>query len=183
MLLETSEPEEIKLNMTAMIDIVFQLLVFFVMTFKVVAMEGDFSIKMPLASAEGESIDEILPDLIQVTLAGDDQGNVASVTVDDGSETQTLDGPFFGTTDVGGQAQAVPNDEAFAALTSYVERKLAGEADPSAPIETEVEFDIAYGVKYLYTVKAIECVSGRKQADGSVKKLIEKIKFRDRSGG
>ena len=63
MLLETSEPEELKLNMTAMIDIVFQLLVFFVMTFKVVAMEGDFNIKMPLAAADGQSVDDLLPDL------------------------------------------------------------------------------------------------------------------------
>ena len=38
MKLDTEEPEEIQLNMTAMIDIVFQLLIFFIMTFKVVAL-------------------------------------------------------------------------------------------------------------------------------------------------
>jgi hypothetical protein len=183
MLLEASEPEEIKLNMTAMIDIVFQLLVFFVMTFKVVAMEGDFSIKMPLAAADGQNVDEILPDLIQVSLTADEAGNVASIQLDDGATTEALAGPFFGTATVDGQEETQPNDAAFAALTDYVERKLAGETDPNAPIETEVEFDIGYGVKYLYTVKAIESVSGRKQADGTVKKLIEKIKFRDNSGG
>ncbi|MFT5528125.1 MAG: biopolymer transport protein ExbD, partial [Pirellulaceae bacterium] len=42
--------EEIELQMTPMIDIVFQLLVFFIMTFKIVAMEGDFNIKMPMAA-------------------------------------------------------------------------------------------------------------------------------------
>ena len=46
MQMSISEPEEIKINMTAMIDIVFQLLVVFIMTFKVVAMEGDFNIKL-----------------------------------------------------------------------------------------------------------------------------------------
>lgn len=183
MLLETSEPEEIKLNMTAMIDIVFQLLVFFVMTFKVVAMEGDFNIKMPLAAADGQSVDDILPDLIQISLTPDDAGNLATITVDDGSGVQSIDGPFFGTVQKNGQAEFVPNDEAFASLTGYIERELAGETNPDEPVETEVEFDIAYGVKYLYTVKAIEAVSGRKLPDGSVKKLIEKIKFRDRSGG
>ena len=183
MLLETSEPEEIKLNMTAMIDIVFQLLVFFVMTFKVVAMEGDFNIKMPLAAADGQSVDDVLPDLIQVSLVADDAGNLASISVDDGSGSQSLDGPFFGTVQKDGLEVIVPNDDAFASLTSYVERELAGETNPDEPIETEVEFDIAYGVKYLFTVKAIEAVSGRKRSDGSVKKLIEKIKFRDRSGG
>ena len=183
MLLETSEPEEIKLNMTAMIDIVFQLLVFFVMTFKIVAMEGDFNIKMPLAAADAESVDDMLPDLIQVSLAADDAGNLTSITVDDGSGIQSIDGPFFGTVENNGNAEVVPNNEAFTSLTSYVERELAGEANPDDPIETEVEFDIAYGVKYFYAVKAIEAVSGRQLPDGSVKKLIEKIKFRDRSGG
>ena len=43
--------EKIELQMTPMIDIVFQLLVFFIMTFKIVAQEGDFNVKMPLASA------------------------------------------------------------------------------------------------------------------------------------
>ena len=37
--------------MTSMIDIVFLLLVFFVMTFKIVELEGDFSVRMPLAGS------------------------------------------------------------------------------------------------------------------------------------
>ena len=36
------EAEKQELNMTSMIDIVFLLLVFFVMTFKIVELEGDF---------------------------------------------------------------------------------------------------------------------------------------------
>jgi len=183
MLLEASEPEEIKLNMTAMIDIVFQLLVFFVMTFKVVAMEGDFNIKMPLAGVEGQDIDTELPDLIQVSLKPDAAGNLASMTVDNGTGVQTIEGPFFGTIQKDDGEQIVPNQDAFASLTEYVERQLAGETDPDKPIETELEFDIEYGVKYLYTVEAIGSVSGRKLPDGSVKKLISKIKFRDNSGG
>ena len=42
--------ENVELMMTPMIDIVFQLLVFFIMTFKIVAPEGDFNIKMPMAA-------------------------------------------------------------------------------------------------------------------------------------
>ena len=42
--------EKIELQMTPMIDIVFQLLVFFIMTFKIVSMEGDFNIRMPAAA-------------------------------------------------------------------------------------------------------------------------------------
>lgn len=179
MRLETSEPEEIKLNMTAMIDIVFQLLVFFIMTFKVVAMEGDFNIKMPLAGESAAEVDELLPDLIQVTMTADAEGRPASLEVNDGSETQTLPGPFFASVNRNGATKIVPSDEAFAGLTRYVEGKLAGEANPEEGEETEVEFDIAWDVRYAYTVKAIEAVSGRVLPNGEVKKLIEKIKFRD----
>ena len=43
-------PDKIPLDMTPMIDVVFQLLTFFCMTLKIAAMEGDFNIKMPLAA-------------------------------------------------------------------------------------------------------------------------------------
>ena len=39
--------EKVEVQMTPMIDIVFQLLVFFIMTFKIVSLEGDFHVKMP----------------------------------------------------------------------------------------------------------------------------------------
>ena len=159
MRLDTTEPDEIKLNMTAMIDIVFQLLVFFIMTFKVVAMEGDFNIRMPLATTDAESIDEELPELIIVKLRAGDNGGIAGVTVDDND-------PFV-------------SEDWFAELTDYVEKQIAGEGDAESASTTEVEFDIDYGLKYGYTVKAIESVSGRIMPDGTIKKLIEKIKFKD----
>ncbi len=46
----THRPEKIELQMTPMIDIVFQLLIFFIMTFKIVEVEGDFNIKMPASA-------------------------------------------------------------------------------------------------------------------------------------
>ena len=87
--------EEIKLNMTAMIDIVFQLLVFFIMTFKVVAMEGDFDIKMPLASEK--TIDDIenVTTLITVKLSADDNGQIAGISADNGSEGESFTDDIF----------------------------------------------------------------------------------------
>src|SRR5438128_9194252 len=38
---------KIDINMTPMIDVVFQLLTFFLMTFKVASPEGDFNLKLP----------------------------------------------------------------------------------------------------------------------------------------
>ena len=44
--------DRITLQTTPMIDIVFQLLVFFIMSFKIVLPEGDFNIRMPLPADE-----------------------------------------------------------------------------------------------------------------------------------
>jgi biopolymer transport protein ExbD len=160
---EIPETEDIKLDMTAMIDIVFQLLVFFVMTFKVVSMEGDFNIRMPLASKSADDLDRVLPDLINVKLNAGQNGNISSVEID-------------GTTIVGATV-----DEMFEKLTDEIETRLARSANPDTAKETEVEFDIEFNLKYGYTVRGIEAVSGRKNPDGSVTKLIEKIKFKDNS--
>jgi benzoyl-CoA-dihydrodiol lyase len=55
-----NKEKEVKheVNMTSMIDIVFLLLIFFVMTFKIVELEGDFSVRMPLAGTEGGVVDD-----------------------------------------------------------------------------------------------------------------------------
>ena len=161
MQIETDEPEEIQLNMTAMIDIVFQLLIFFIMTFKVVAMEGDYNIKMPLASAPSDQVDlDEPPELIEVSLRAGGDGNINKILVDDSSSAET-----FG------------NDTMFADLTDYIEKKLAAGNDPEKAKDTEVEFEIDYNLKYRHTVSAIEAVSG-KVVNGNVKKLIQKIKFK-----
>lgn len=163
MRLETPENEEIKLNMTAMIDIVFQLLVFFIMTFKVVAQEGDFSVKMPLASLEQQvTMEEDPPELIRISLRAGENGMINSIMVDDERDVQTF-----------------ADEKMYLELTEYISSKLAGEGDPENPIQTEVEFDIDYSLKYSYTVDAIGAVSGKKLPDGSVKKLIQSIKFKD----
>ncbi|MDE0937599.1 MAG: biopolymer transporter ExbD [Mariniblastus sp.] len=164
MQMSISDPEEIKINMTAMIDIVFQLLVFFIMTFKVVAMEGDFNIKMPLASESADSLDEELPDLITVRLDAGENGNISSITVDD--------------------SEILREATMFSDLTSIVEERLAAEGDPEQAAETEVEFDIDYNLKYSFTVKAIAAVSGKVLPDGEgIKTLIKKVKFKDIGNG
>ena len=161
-----SDNEDIKLNMTAMIDVVFQLLVFFIMTFKIVVNEGDFNVKMPLASTDppSESI-EPLKTLITVKLNAGENGNISGIDVDDGLQTLNL-----------------TDQNMFSELTNFVESVLANNSDPSTAEDVEVEFDIDYALKYQYTVRAIGAVSGKVLPDDSVKTLVEKIKFRDNSG-
>jgi biopolymer transport protein ExbD len=159
--LRAAETEEIKLNMTSMIDIVFQLLVFFIMTFKVVDYEGDFSIKMPVSGPTNQEISLDVPDVLLVKLTADEAGNITNILVDD---------------------NPVDQNDLFGGLTRVVEVRLAGEGDPDLAVETEVEFDIQPNLKYAYTVAAIEAVSGKIEGE-TVKKLISKIKFKDNSAG
>lgn len=159
MILETPESEEIKLEMTSMIDIVFQLLVFFILTFKVAVMEGDFSIKMPLGS-QSASFEEVLPEIIHVQLRAGENGGIAEVSV---------------------EGNILQDKDVFAALNQDIEQRLGAAGDPENNTDTELEFDIDRKLKYIYTVKAIDAVSGKVDGERNVTKLIEKIKFKDNS--
>ncbi|MEQ1907023.1 MAG: biopolymer transporter ExbD, partial [Pirellulaceae bacterium] len=157
---DLSRTEDMRLNMTAMIDIVFQLLIFFVVTFKVTAMETDFNIKMPL-DAQGSPTD-VMPDLIQVTMRAAADRNIAAIEVDNGIAQEKYNGA-----------------DMYDQLTNFVEKSLAGNGDPTTAKDVEVEFIIDAPLRYGFTVRGIEHVSGRIQSDGTVKKLVEKIKFRN----
>ena len=51
-----SELPAAKLDMTPMIDVVFQLMIFFMLTLKIVTEEGNFDINMPLAGHSSSSL-------------------------------------------------------------------------------------------------------------------------------
>lgn len=157
----TKKFDDLKINMTAMIDIVFQLLIFFILTFKVSALEGDFEVKMPLASSNPSSMDEVLPTVIHVGLTAGVERNIAAIEIDDGLQALTF-----------------TQQDMFQQLTNFVETTVAREGDPSTASEVEVEFEIDSNLRYRFTVDAIEAVSGRVLPDGTVKKLVSKIKFR-----
>ncbi len=162
---EVEENEDIKLNMTSMIDIVFQLLVFFIMTFKVVSQEGDYNIRMPLAAISDNETMEEQPELIRVMLRAGDTGTISTIEVDDEVEIKTLVADNIG--------------DLYQQLNDYIDAKVSGGNDPESGVDTEVEFDIDTSLKYGYTVRAIEAVSGKQLGDGNVKKLIENIKLKD----
>ena len=149
------EQEKIEIQMTPMIDIVFQLLVFFIMTFKVVSMEGDFNIKMPLAAPSEGAIDENLVPPMKLRLTAGANGNLTGISLND---------------------QSVQN---FDALKSKILGIVGHERGPGSIQDTaEVEIDADYNLNYVHTIEAITAVSGDKdKATGTVTKLVEKIKF------
>jgi biopolymer transport protein ExbD len=140
-------------NMTPMIDVVFQLLTFFIMSFKIVTEEGDFNVKMPISAPREGQPDESLPPM-KVRLRADASGNLTGIALNDNS---------FGTS--------------FESLRDYIIGIIGDDRGPGSLQETaEVELDCDYNLKYDNVVKAITSVSGYKQGDQIVK-LVEKIKF------
>ncbi len=141
-----------QLNMTSMIDIVFLLLIFFVMTFKIVELEGDFSVRMPLAGSDSVSMDPTdLP--LKLRMRADEQGRLTSISLNEIDLGQDFD-------------QLRGNVVALIGTNTPIE----GDEGP------EIEIDTDYNLRYEYVIAAITAVSGYKDGN-EVVKLIEKIKF------
>ena len=146
--------EKIELQMTPMIDIVFQLLIFFIMTFKIVSLEGDFNIRMPAsAPSQGPPDEDQLPPM-KLRMQADDEGQLASLTLNE---------------------QAF---ESFEQLHQYILGLVGDEAGPDSAMEgAEVELDCDYQLRYENVIQAITAVSGYRTQDDQIVKLIERIKF------
>ncbi|MCP4888042.1 MAG: ExbD/TolR family protein [Rubripirellula sp.] len=146
------EGHKAELSMTSMIDIVFLLLVFFVMTFKIVELEGDFSVRMPLAGSESVSMDPTdLP--LKLRLRANQEGRLTSMSLNEIDLGTDFD-------------QLRANVVSLIGSTSPME----GEDGP------EIEIDTDYNLRYEYVIRSITAVSGYKDGNEIVK-LIEKIKF------
>lgn len=148
--------EKIELQMTPMIDVVFQLLIFFVMTFDPLPQEGDFNIRMPLPSdaAPPSEIDETL--VLNLRLRANDDGTLAGVAIGDRS---------FGA-----------DNDAFARLHAHIRGLVDDSRGPGTADEQEVEIDADYDLHYDYIIRSITALSGYIENDQRYN-LIEKIKF------
>ncbi|MBX3414166.1 MAG: biopolymer transporter ExbD [Pirellulales bacterium] len=149
----TSGQEKVELQMTPMIDVVFQLLIFFLFSFNIVALEGDFRIKMPQASAA--PMPPELPQLppIRVRLLAGPNGELAGIQM--------------------GEQPLASFRELHLAL-----RGLVGDAGgPAAGADgLEVELDCDYELNYQHVIEAITAVTGY-VADGRIVPLIDRVKF------
>jgi biopolymer transport protein ExbD len=149
-----SGEERIRLHMTPMIDVVFLLLVFFIFTFKIVAQEGDFNIKMPLAAPRDALPDDHQLPPMKVRLEAGIQGELAGLSLNNNSF------------------------EDFEQLHNYIIAIIGPERGPGSAQETaQVELDCDYNLRYEYVVRAITAVSGHLDETGRVVELVEKIKL------
>ena len=150
----TTTNEKIELQMTPMIDIVFQLLIFFIMTFKIVSLEGDFNIKMPAAAPSAGTPDEDQLPPITLRLTANPDGELSGILVND---------------------QRFPS---FQDLHLYIIDLVGEDAGPDSGLEgAEIEIDCDPNLKYINVVEAMTAVTGHVTEDGTIIKLIEKIKF------
>ena len=88
MLRDRPQLEKPKINMTPMIDVVFLLLIFFVLTFRIIIPEGDFNVRMsPMGQAQVVAIDT---DSIQVRLIADENGSLSAIQLN-GEDIENFD--------------------------------------------------------------------------------------------
>ena len=147
----TELPDKVETQMTPMIDIVFLLLIFFLFSFKIVAQEGDFNIRMPVAGPASTTLDTQLP--IKVRLTSDAEGNLTGIQMGD---------------------RKLPD---FAALHDQIISIVGNDAGPGAAENTEAEINFDYNLKYRYIIAAVTALSGYISPDGHIVTLIQKIKF------
>jgi biopolymer transport protein ExbD len=148
----SSSPDKVEMQMTPMIDVVFQLLTFFIFSFKIATVEGDFHIKMPLAAAQQSATPPPTLPPIQVRLTAGPNGELTGIRM--------------------GQQQ-LPD---FEALHLQIRSLLPASPIPGASDGAEVELDCDYNLKYENVIQAITSVSGYVGDEGVVR-LVEKIKF------
>jgi biopolymer transport protein ExbD len=151
----TGREEKIELQMTPMIDIVFQLLIFFIMSFKIVLPEGDFNIRMPSAATNVMQPPVETPTL-RLRIRANPDGTLAAVELGDLS---------FG---------AGPG--AFEGLRQHIRGLVGDAAGPGTAADQEVEIDVDEQLHYRYVMRAITAITGYIE-NGQQHKLIERIKF------
>ena len=147
--------DQVTLQITPMIDIVFQLLIFFIFTFKIILPEGDFNIRLPSPAENQSTVDSETP-LLKVVLKADSERGLAALQLGDMS--------FNG-------------DDPFAELQLQIRNIIGDDAGPGSS-EHEVEIDADYELKYRYVMATITAVTGYIDPETGVKhKLVERVRF------
>ncbi|QDU78355.1 Biopolymer transport protein ExbD/TolR [Polystyrenella longa] len=160
MRIRTSQQESLKQGpqMAPMIDIVFQLLIFFLLTLKIVEPEGEFQINMPINQPPRQSSEIALP-AIKVRLIANEDGSLNSIQ--------------FGERNLGS------GDDVFKRLNQVILQTVGGDqAGGANAADTEVEIDADYNLDYSYTIRAVSaCTGAIDPVTNQPVRYVEKIKF------
>ncbi len=138
----------VKLNMTPMIDVVFLLLIFFILTFRITASEGQFEVHLPRSGGPPKP-SAALP--LEVRLFADARGELAEVRLS-GRRLRNLH-----------------------ELHQEVERLLVG--DPALAAASEATLVCDPALSYEHCIAAVTAISGSRRHDGSIRPLVAKVNF------
>jgi len=160
---DVKAPEKVDIQMTPMIDIVFQLMAFFLMTFKVAATEGDFNLKLPKADRSAGAANT-QSEMLTVKLVAAGDGSLARMT--------------FGPVTV--QTNPANPKKGYRDLNKFLELKVAS-AQAAGQEEPEIQIDADDLLRYENIIDTVEAVSTAVDAEGHAKPLAKKVKFAPRA--
>lgn len=149
--------EKFEPAMAPMIDIVFLLLIFFMLTLKIVEPEGSFHVNIPIAEPAPRTESERQEYKVRIIAEAD--GSLSDLR---------LGGESLGSGSV-----------AFERLRVKVLELVGGSRPQQENVEIEIQAD--YGLNYEHVIAAVSACTGRmrKNADGEMVlvRYVEKIKF------
>ena len=158
----SGEYQRLDPNMTPMIDVCFQLILFFIANMRLFSPEGDFAIEMPAGSPRASIGKDADTPIITVRLKADRNGKLAKNGIEIG---------------LGGDRGQRPLTS-LRELRSHVRAILRlDEGGPATPTNIEVAFDCDYNLKYEYVMAALTAVSGYPGSDSKIVHMIEKVRF------
>ena len=141
------------IDLAPLIDCVFLLLIFFMLTFKIASQEGDFNVKMPL-SGQASSISDMTDLPIKLRLKADAGGGLTEIVVND--------------------SQSFGKD--WGKLRNHILQLTGNPVAPGEASGPEVEIDLDYNLRYEHVIAAITSVTGYKRGSDIIR-LVDKIKF------
>ena len=192
--------DKIAIDMTPMIDVVFQLITFFMLTLKTVITEGDFDIRMPLGASAGAAPEDA-PTVLRLVMKADGEGRLAKINM---NGNPIVGDDLLSELATGSEALRQAEDNAAKSRTEGTKRRvdaatkqknavvrqfidtirgkvnvvIGGGTGPGGGADnTEAEIDADPGLQYEHVVYVITAVSGKETADGQTVPLIKKIKF------
>ncbi|MDG2388247.1 MAG: biopolymer transporter ExbD [Planctomycetaceae bacterium] len=161
----TKSTEKIEPQMAPMIDVVFQLLIFFMLTLKIIEPEGDFTVNMPIGQSAAES-DSPKPPVIKVRMKADPvTGEMYSMTI--ANKELFASAP--------GASQEEKSSNAFKRLNSEILNAIGSPGNPLAD-DQEVELDPDFALNSKYLINAIGACRGRVQRVNGQARMIDYIK-------
>ncbi len=150
-------PEAQRLGLAPMIDVTFQILVFFLLTLRVMRPEGDFDVRMPPRASASEPVATDLP--VVIGLRAGPGGRLASIQWGDSTLSD------------------------FRELRRRVRDLSAARHGTDVPLPP-LELECDYQLRYEYVVDALTAVTAHVGDDGrTIVRLAEDVRLRPPRGG